>query len=60
MLRAFDKSTGAIVGEVELPSKPTAPPMSFMLEGKQYLVVAVGFDDHPSEYVALALKENQP
>ncbi|MEX2015731.1 MAG: hypothetical protein WD873_03770, partial [Candidatus Hydrogenedentales bacterium] len=57
MFRAFDKRTGEIVGEVELPSKPTAPPMSYMVGGKQYIVVAVGTDEHPSELVALALRE---
>ena len=55
MIRAFDKATGKEVGEIELPSKPTAPPMSYMHGGKQYIVVAVGTDEHASEFVALAL-----
>jgi len=55
MLRAFDKRTGEVVGEFDLPSKPTAPPMSYMLDEKQYVVVAVGTDEHPAEYVALTL-----
>ncbi len=55
IFRAFDKATGAIVWEFEMPSKPTAPPMSYMLNGKQYIVVAVGAKDFPSELVALAL-----
>jgi len=29
--------------------------MTYMLKGKQYIVVAVGARDHPAEYVALAL-----
>lgn len=29
--------------------------MSYMLDGKQYIVVAVGWDDLPGELVALAL-----
>jgi len=54
-LRAFDKRTGKIVHEIELPSKPTAPPMSYMLDGTQYIVVAVGTREYPSEFVALTL-----
>lgn len=55
VFRAFDKATGETVAEIELPSKPTAPPMSYMLKGKQYLVVAVGTPEYPAELVALAL-----
>ena len=55
MFRAYDKATGAVVWEMELPGGTTAAPMSFMVEGKQHIVVAVGWDDMPSEYVALAL-----
>ena len=57
LLRAYDKMTGEILGEVELPGGTTAAPMTYMLEGKQYILVTVGWDDLPSEYVALALPE---
>ena len=56
-MRAYDKMTGAILGEVELPGGTTAAPITYMLEGKQYILVTVGWDDLPSEYVALALPE---
>ena len=56
-LRAYDKATGAIVGEVALPGGTTAAPMTYMLDGRQYIVVTVGWEDMPSEYVALALPE---
>ncbi len=55
MFRAYDKATGDVVWEMELPGGTTSAPMSYMVEGKQYIVVAVGWDDMPSEYVALAL-----
>ncbi len=55
MFRAFDKATGKIAGEFALPSKSTAPPMSYMLNGKQYIVVAVGTKQYPAELVALTL-----
>ena len=56
-LRAYDKATGAIVGEVDLPGGTTAAPMTYMLDGRQFILVTVGWDDLPSEYVALALPE---
>ena len=55
LFRAFDKETGNIVWEIQLPGGTTAAPMSYMADGKQYIVVTVGWDDMESEYVALAL-----
>ena len=55
ILRAFDKATGAVVGEVELPGGATAAPISYMIDGRQYIMVTVGWDDMQSEYIALAL-----
>ena len=55
MFRAYDKTTGRIVFEMELPGGTTGAPMTYMLNGKQYLVVAVGWDDLPGELIALAL-----
>ena len=53
--RAYDKATGRVIWEMELPSGTTAGPMTYMLKGKQYIVVAIGATDYPAEYVALAL-----
>ena len=41
-LRAFDKATGAPVWEFTPPSRPMASPMTYLFQGKQYLVVAAG------------------
>ncbi len=42
LLRAYDKSTGEdIAGEVNMPAKQTGSPMSYMHDGKQYIVIAV-------------------
>jgi len=57
MFRAHDKGTGEIVAEIELPANQTGLPMTYMHEGRQYIVVAVGARRHPSELVALALPE---
>ncbi|MES3035344.1 MAG: PQQ-binding-like beta-propeller repeat protein [Gemmatimonadota bacterium] len=41
-LFAVDKATGREVGTVEIPSRTTAVPMTFMHKGKQYIVFATG------------------
>ena len=41
LFRAYDKATGADVGAVEMPDKQTGSPMTYMINGKQYIVVAV-------------------
>jgi quinoprotein glucose dehydrogenase len=53
--RAYDKTTGSVVWEMDLPSGTTAGPMTYMLGGKQYIVVSIGARNHPPEYVALSL-----
>ena len=53
--RAYDKTTGEVVWEMDLPSGTTGGPMTYMHEGRQYVVVAVGGSEHPAEYVALGL-----
>lgn len=42
LLRAYDKDTGEdVAGEVEMPAKQTGSPMTYMHDGKQYILVAV-------------------
>jgi quinoprotein glucose dehydrogenase len=41
-LYAVDKATGRQVGSVEIPSKTSAVPMTFMHQGRQYIVFATG------------------
>lgn len=55
MLRAYDKRTGAEVGAVAMPGAQTGSPMTFMLDGKQYIVVAVSSSTLPGELVAYTL-----
>ena len=55
MLRAYDKATGENVGEVFMPASQTGTPMTYMLDGRQYIVVAVGGGDVPAEFLAFAL-----
>ena len=53
--RALDKATGATLSEIDLGVGQNNTPMTFMHDGKQYVVVAVGSTDHPAELIALAL-----
>jgi quinoprotein glucose dehydrogenase len=54
ILRAYDKATGKVIAELPLPGTPSGKPMSYLLNGKQYIVLAVG-KQNPAELVALAL-----
>jgi quinoprotein glucose dehydrogenase len=53
--RSYDKATGNVVSETLLPANTTGVPMTYLHNGKQYIVVAVGAVGRPSELVALAL-----
>jgi quinoprotein glucose dehydrogenase len=52
--RAIDKKTGQTVSELKLPSHATGVPMTYLANGKQYIVIAVGGRGEPAELVALA------
>lgn len=54
-LVAYDKATGKVVGEVALPRNATAAPMTYLLNGRQYIVVATGGANLPAELIALSL-----
>jgi quinoprotein glucose dehydrogenase len=55
MLRAYDKRTGKEVGGVYLPAPQTGSPMTYMVDGQQYIVVAIGGGNYSGEYVAFKL-----
>jgi quinoprotein glucose dehydrogenase len=53
--KAYDKATGEIVWETELPAGTTGNPISYLHEGKQYIVVAIGSAELGPQFIALAL-----
>lgn len=55
VLRALDKRTGHTLAELELPAPQVGLAMSYMLDGRQYIVFTVGGSGHPAEIIALAL-----
>ncbi|HSP68188.1 MAG TPA: PQQ-binding-like beta-propeller repeat protein [Bryobacteraceae bacterium] len=59
MLRAYDKASGKEQGAVYLPAGQTGTPMTYMLNGKQYIVLAIGTANYPAELVAFRLPEER-
>jgi quinoprotein glucose dehydrogenase len=57
MLRAYDKQTGAEVGAVWMPAAQSGDPMTYMVDGRQYIVVPVGGGTYSSEYISFALPQ---
>ena len=55
MLRAYDKQTGAQVGEVLLPAPVVGHPMTYSINNRQYIVVGVSGGNYRGEYISLAL-----
>ena len=55
MLYAYDKQTGETIWEVELPKRQTGIPMTYLVDGKQYVAVAIGDRGEPAELITLAL-----
>ena len=55
--RAYDKTSGEVVWEIEMEAGTTNPPVSYVYNGRQYLLVAIGDSRHAPEMVAFALPE---
>ncbi|NKB35166.1 MAG: PQQ-binding-like beta-propeller repeat protein [Pseudomonadales bacterium] len=53
--RAYDKQTGDTVWEVELEAGTTSPPVSYLHEGEQFILVAIGDREHSPEMLAFKL-----
>jgi quinoprotein glucose dehydrogenase len=56
-LRAYDKATGKDAGAVFMPAGQTGSPMTYMVNGKQYIALAIGGQGFPAEIVAYTLSE---
>ncbi len=55
MLRAYDKATGKEVGAVHMPAPQSGSPMTYLLGGRQHIVVAVSGGSYSGEYIAFRL-----
>jgi quinoprotein glucose dehydrogenase len=59
MLRAYDKSSGNEVGALWLPAPQSGSPMTYSVDGKQYIIVAVSGGAYSGEYIAFALPDSE-
>lgn len=64
-IRAFDKNTGAELWSYKLPYVGNAPPASYAVKGKQYIVIAATGANklgtpYGDAYIAFALPDAQP
>ena len=55
MLRAYDKTNGKEVGAVYMPAPQTGSPMTYSVNGQQYIVVAVSGPGAPGQFIAYKL-----
>ena len=55
MLRAYDKMSGREVGQVYMPAPQSGSPMTYMLDGRQYIVVAISGGIYSGELLAFRL-----
>jgi quinoprotein glucose dehydrogenase len=59
MLRAYDKANGRQVGAVWMPAPQSGSPMTYSVDGKQYIVVAVSGGAYSGEYIAYSLPSGE-
>jgi quinoprotein glucose dehydrogenase len=57
MLRAYDKTSGQQAGAVFIPAPQSGNPMTYMTDGKQYIVVAISGGSYSGEYIAFRLPD---
>jgi quinoprotein glucose dehydrogenase len=57
MMRAYEKATGKEVGAVWMPAPVSGSPMTYVWQGRQYIVIAVSGGNYSGEYLAFALPE---
>ena len=55
MLRGYDKATGKEIGTVWMAAPQSGSPMTYSVDGKQYIVVAISGGNYSGEYLAFTL-----
>jgi quinoprotein glucose dehydrogenase len=58
-LRAYDKASGEEKGAVFMPAEQSGSPMTYMLGGRQYIVLAIGGRGFTSEFIAYRLPSSE-
>jgi quinoprotein glucose dehydrogenase len=55
MLRAYDKATGKDAGAVYMPAPQTGSPMTYLLNGRQYITVPISGAGYNAEFLTFRL-----
>ena len=55
MLRGYDKATGREVGALWMAAPESGSPMTYLADGRQYIVVAISGGNYSGEYVAFTV-----
>ena len=58
MLRAYEKTAGKEVGAVWMPAPQSGSPMTYSVDGRQFIIVAVSGGAYSGEYLAFSLPVN--
>ncbi len=59
MLRAYDKTNGREVGAVWIPAPQSGSPMTYSVDGRRYIVVAVSGGSYSGEFLAFTLPQSE-
>jgi quinoprotein glucose dehydrogenase len=59
MLRAYNKQTGAEVGAVLMPAGQSGAPMTYSVDGRQFMVIEVSGGNYSGEFLAFALPQSE-
>jgi quinoprotein glucose dehydrogenase len=57
LLRAYDKATGADAGAVYMPAPAQGSPMTYLHNGRQYVLVAISGGSYSGELIAFRLPQ---
>jgi quinoprotein glucose dehydrogenase len=55
VLRALDPANGTLLAEVALPGNASGAPMTYIVEGQQFIVIPIGGASQPAELVGLSV-----
>jgi quinoprotein glucose dehydrogenase len=55
MLRAYNKATGKEIGAVWMPAPQSGSPMTYSVNGKQYIIVPISGGNYSGEFIAFRL-----
>jgi quinoprotein glucose dehydrogenase len=58
-VRAYNKMTGEQIGEVRVPAQVLGMPMTYSINGQQYIVVGVSGGNYTGEYIAFRLPQSE-